>query len=190
MASRKSPMIADYEIPMEVIQGGDVDLFIESMDAGNSERFATMCAMRQAPGLKGTDTQNDPFPNMPPRLKQHYWKEFRKRGINPTGGVYKTGLVRPGYGGVKPDFEALVFSTADVKRVVEKNNWSSEGMVEVQGDLDRVSDEVKPFVSESIVSERTADEVIANHGGRIKKKDYNDLKDKVRKRLLGNTDGI
>jgi hypothetical protein len=186
-------LIDDVEIPLEVIDHGDeaVEIFLTSMASGNTERFAVMCAMRCPPGLKGTDSQNfrgqmnNPFPNMPEKLRQHYVKECRRLGIDFTGKVYKTSLVRKGYGGLKVDPEAFVSDTHDAASVIRRNGWSSEGMVRERGpSLDDV--DVDGYeVTDKLVDEHSAREVIEKHGGRIKKKDYADLREKVKAKLKG-----
>lgn len=185
--------VDDIEIPVEVIDRGDeaVEIFLTSIAGGNTERFAAMCAMRCPPGLKGTDSQNfrghmnNPFPNMPEQLRQHYVKECKRLGINFTGKVYKTSLVRKGYGGLKVDPEAFVSDTHDAASTIRRNGWSSTGMVNERGpSLDDV--EVGEYqVSEKLVDEHAAREVVENHGGRIKKKDYADLRAKVKAKLKG-----
>lgn len=188
--------IDDIEIPEEVLTRGEsaVEIYLTSRAEGQSENWAVMCALRSPPGLKGTDSQNfrgvaagNPFPNMPESLRQHYIKQCRAQGIDFNGKVYKTGLVRRGYGGLRMDPQALVDSTSGVKSVLERNGWGAEGMV--NRDADTVDspdfDEVPYQVAEDIVNERVQDEVINNHGGRIKKKDYADLREKVKAKLKG-----
>lgn len=185
----------EVDIPDEVILRGEsaANLYCDSIISGESPRFAEMCALRSPPGLKGTDSQNfagvssDPFPNMPVQLKNYYAKYFKDRGVDINGKVYKGGLVRKGFGGIRPDPEAMVGSTSDVRDVIRRNNWSSDGMVKEQSiEIDAPSFLDSDYkVSDDILNERTAQEVIDNHGGRIKKKDYTDLREKVRTKLQG-----
>ena len=87
--------------------------------------------------------------------------------------------------GVDP--QALVDSTSSVKQVLERNGWGAEGMV--NRDADTVDcpefDELPYQVADDIVDEHCANEVIENHGGRIKKKDYGALREKVKAKLKG-----
>lgn len=155
------------------------------------EDLAEMFARKRAGGIAGTDSQNfagthnNPFPNMPEKLRQHYIKQCKEQGISFAGKVYKAGLVRKGYGGARLDPEALVDSTGDVKRLLQQRGWGAEGMVNIEAadvdvDMDR-----EYRVSDKLVDEVAADEVIENHGGRIKKKEYADLREKVKARLKG-----
>lgn len=188
--------IDSIEIPVEVLDRGDqaVEIYLTSRGSGESESWAVMCALRAPPGLKGTDSINfrgvaagNPFPNMPESLRQHYIKQCRKMGIDPNGKVYKTGLVRKGYGGLRFDPQALVDSTSVVKAVLERNGWGAEGMVNREADVVDCPefDELPYQVADDIVDEHVANEVIEKHGGRIKKKDYGDLREKVKAKLKG-----
>lgn len=188
--------VDDIQIPDEVLDRGDraVEIYLTSRGSGESESWALMCALRSPPGLKGTDSINfrgvaagNPFPDMPESLRQHYIKQCRAQGIDFNGKVYKTGLVRKGYGGLRFDPQALVDSTSSVKQVLERNGWGAEGMV--NRDADTVDcpefDELPYQVADDIVDEHCANEVIENHGGRIKKKDYGALREKVKAKLKG-----
>ncbi len=186
-------IVDDVVIPESVLECGEsaVEIYLTSIGSGNTEKFAEMCACRSAPGLKGTDSQNfrgctNPFPNMPESLRQHYIKQCNEQGISFSGKVYKTGLVRQGYGGLRMDPQALVSDTHDVAATVRRNGWSSEGMVNERGpSLDDAEFPNEYNVSDDIVDEHTAHEVVENHGGRIKKKDYADLRQKVKAKLEG-----
>jgi len=169
---------------------GYESLVIQSSDP--DAPFRDMVRSRQAPGIQGTDTQNfrgvaagNPFPNMPESLRQNYIKQAKAAGVDINGKVYKSGLVRKGYGGLKFDPQALVDSTHDVKKIVEQRGWSCEGMVNVKGPSFDDYEE-KPYeVADSIVNDHVANEVIEKHGGRIKKKAYKDLRQKIKNKLEG-----
>lgn len=188
--------VDDIQIPDEVLDRGDraVEIYLTSRGSGESESWALMCALRSPPGLKGTDSINfrgvaagNPFPNMPESLRQHYIQQCRAQGIDFNGKVYKTGLVRKGYGGLRFDPQALVDSTSGVKQVLERNGWGAEGMVNRDADnVDAPEFGDLPYqVADDIVDEHCANEVIENHGGRIKKKDYGALREKVKAKLKG-----
>jgi hypothetical protein len=194
-------VLDDVEIPAEIAEYGEsaVERYLEwchKNDGPPKGQFqvdlAVMFARQRAHGLKGTDSQNfrgvyagNPFPNMPESLRQHYIKQCKAQGISFSGKVYKSGLVRKGYGGLRMDPEALVDSTYDVKKLVESRGWSCQGMVNVAGPSFDDYEEKPYSVADDIVDEHVANEVIENHGGRIKKKDYQDLRQKVKTRLEG-----
>lgn len=187
----------DYiPIPDEVCDrgGNAVEIYLTSKGEGQSDSWALMCALRSPPGLKGTDSINfrgvaagNPFPDMPESLRQHYIKQCKSQGIDFNGKVYKTGLVRKGYGGLRMDPQALVDSTSSVKSVLDRNGWGAEGMVNRDADnVDAPDFSDLPYqVADDIVDEHCASEVIQNHGGRIKKKDYGALREKVKAKLKG-----
>ena len=188
--------VDDIQIPDEVLDRGDraVEIYLTSRGGGESESWALMCALRSPPGLKGTDSINfrgvaagNPFPNMPESLRQHYIKQCRAQGIDFNGKVYKTGLVRKGYGGLRFDPQALVDSTSGVKQVLERNGWGAEGMVNRDADTVDAPDfgDLPYQVADDIVDEHCANEVVENHGGRIRKKDYGALREKVKAKLKG-----
>ncbi len=125
---------------------------------------------------------------MPESLRQHYIKQAREQGVSFQGKVYKTSLVRPEFKG-RFDTEAPVGDTAETKARLRERGWSSDGTIKVDAPehvfekpsaIDREYD-----VADDLVDERVAVEVIENHGGRIKKKDYADLRAKVKARLKG-----
>jgi hypothetical protein len=187
----------NHRVPNEVLDHSyeAVEIWMKAIANGESPRFAEMVALRCPPGLKGTDSQNfhgtanDPFPNMPTSLKKYYADYFRKQGVDFNGKVYKMGLVRKGFGGLKPDPQALVGSTSDVRDVLRRNNWAADGMVKEQS----VEIDAPTFLdgdyraADDLVHEHAAREVIEDHGGRIKKKAFADLKEKVRAKLEGKT---
>ena len=188
--------VDDIQIPDEVLDRGDraVEIYLTSRGGGESESWALMCALRSPPGLKGTDSINfrgvaagNPFPDMPESLRQHYIKQCRAQGIDFNGKVYKTGLVRKGYGGLRFDPQALVDSTSSVKQVLERNGWGAEGMVNRDADTVDAPDfgDLPYQVADDIVDEHCANEVVENHGGRIRKKDYGALREKVKAKLKG-----
>lgn len=191
-------LVDSVEIPDEVIERGPeaAAIYLTSIGQGESASWALMCALRSPPGLRGTDSINfagtkagNPFPDMPESLRQNYIKQCRKQGISFEGKVYKTGLVRQGYGGLRMDPEALVDSTSDVKRLVESRGWGCEGMVNVDAvERDEQSAALRDdyAVADDLVSERVEREVVENHGGRIKKKHFAELRAKVKESLKGN----
>lgn len=187
----------DVVIPDEILERGDtaVEIYLTSVGRGESPKFAEMCALRSPPGLRGTDAINfrgtqagNPFPDMPESLRQDYIRQCREQGISFQGKVYKTGLVRPGYGGRRMDPEALVDSTGDIKRIIERRGWGCEGMVNVEAVEKDAPSEVlndEYHVADDLVDERVSEEVVENHGGRIKKKHLAELREKVKQKLKG-----
>lgn len=190
------------EIPDEVSDLGDwaVERFLlwvaqNGKPTGFSLDLAIMFARKRSAGVGGTDSVNmrnaysgNPFPEMPEKLRQHYIKQCREQGISFEGKVYMAGLVRPGYGGMKMDPQALVDSTGDVKRIIESRGWGCEGMVNVDAvEKDEQSavlnDDYR--VADDLIDEHVEREVVENHGGRIKKKHLADVREKVKEKLKG-----
>lgn len=196
--------ITDVEIPAEVLELGDAgaERWLEwvAINGGlPADRFAEdlaiMFARRRGPGSTGTDGNNfrgvaagNPFPNMPESLRQHYIKQAREQGVSFQGKVYKSSLVRPEFKG-RFDPEALVGDTAEAKARLRSRGWSSDGTIKVDAPehtFDKPSSIDREYdVADDLVDERVAVEVVENHGGRIKKKDYADLRAKVKARLKG-----
>lgn len=161
--------------------------------AAQKESFAAMLRERRPPAISGTDAINfsgvancDPFPNVPNVYKKHYYAAAKRAGVSLSGKVYKSGLVRPGYSG-RFDPEALVDSTGDVKRVVEKNGWESHGLVESAGIENQTESPLdRPYrVADDLVAERVDADLEAAGVDRIGKKEYLDLSEKTRSLMEG-----
>lgn len=114
-----------------------VDLYTRLMAEGYGHRWAEMCAMRQPPGVKGTDRSfmhgrynNQQLDAMPPDHARNIVTLAKRAGINPGGKYYaasladKRGVQDPG---------AWVDSAADIKRVAMERNLTISGAVEHKG---------------------------------------------------------
>lgn len=102
--------------------------------AGQSPRFAEMCALQVPPGTRGTDrafmegrSNGQFFDNMPPRLARKMIREARAAGISVEGKFYMGGLADK-RGHCDPD--AWIDSVADIKRVAQKRDLHVTGIVE------------------------------------------------------------
>lgn len=151
---------------------------------------------RQPCQIAGTDAiafagiaNCDPFPNMIGPQKEFMIRRCRELGIDISGKVYKTGLVRDGYQG-DVDPEAFTDSIGDVQHKLEARGWGTnddaESLVNVQA---RQLDDDNPLdhayaVDEGIV-ERRVEEMVSDSDQEvtISAREFNDLKDKVRSEL-------
>lgn len=194
--------IDTLEIPDEIIESGPtaVERYLEwcfkqdRAPDGDFERdLAFMFARKRGPGSSGTEQANfrgasaNPFPNMNEQIRQHYIKQANQQGVSFTGKVYKSALVRPEFKG-RFDPQALVSDTSECVARLKERGWSSDGTIAYQAPEREVNDRLNDDdyqVSDDIVNEHVACEVIENHGGRIKKRDYRDLRAKVKNRLQG-----
>ena len=161
--------------------------------AAQRESFAAMLRERRPPGIAGTDAINfagiancDPFPNVPNVYKDRYYAAAKAAGVSLSGKVYKSSLVRPEFAG-RFDPEALVDSTGDVKRVVEKNGWESHGIVESDGIENQAESPLdKPYrVADDLVAERVESDLVAAGVDRISKREYLDISEKTRSLMEG-----
>lgn len=160
----------------------------------NRLSFQEMLAEQRPPRIGGSDSVNfegqwnNPFPEMPEFMRQHYLKQAREQGVSTAGKVYKTGLVRPEYKG-RLDPEALVSSTADVKSVLERRGWGTDeqadSMVKVKArEIDPGPD--RPYaVAEDLVVEHLHNDLLIEGVKALSKKEFLDRKEKKRSQLEG-----
>lgn len=95
-------------------------------DHGVSETFAAMQALKQFPGVSGTQSSfmagrsnGQEYDHMPADMRRFYFTKAKKGGVNPRGKVYMSGLAKePG------DPKAWVESADDVKKRVKQEGWS------------------------------------------------------------------
>lgn len=127
------------EYPLEIEQAGrEVQKRYKQMvEEGQSPRFAEMCALQIAPGLKGTDQSlmqgrynNEQFDKMPKDHAQNIITLAKRAGINPSGKYYAAGLADKR--GVQ-DPAAWIDSANDVANVARKRNLTVEGAVNHKG---------------------------------------------------------
>lgn len=101
---------------------------------GQAARFAAMCALRQAPGAKGTDRAlmqgryaGEWMGQMHSPLARRMVREARAAGINISGKFYMGGLADSrGH----RDPAAWIDSVADIKRVAEERRLHVQGIVD------------------------------------------------------------
>ena len=111
--------------------------YIRMVNAGQSPRFAEMCALQQPPGTQGTDRafmqgrlDGNWMDGIPARQAKKMAKEAKAAGINIAGKYYMGGLAdRRGH----MDPSAWVDSVSDIKRVAKARNLNVSGIVTVEG---------------------------------------------------------
>ena len=123
------------DLPYEIAQASkDVqDHYRKMISDGQSERFAVMCALMQAPGTKAADRtfmegrySGNWLDELPKKQAARIVREARAVGINPTGKFYMSGLAdKRGH----MDPMAWVDSVDDVKRVAKARNLNVQGIV-------------------------------------------------------------
>lgn len=102
---------------------------------GQSERFATMAALQQPPGTKGTDraflegkNNQEWLGDMPKRQADYILKEAKAAGVSTAGKVYMSGLAdKRGW----CDPQAWVSDVSDIKRVAKARNLQVRGIVDI-----------------------------------------------------------
>ncbi len=103
---------------------------------GQSERFAVMCSMQQAPGTKAADRSfmegrysGNWLDSLPKKQAARIVREARAAGINPAGKFYLSGLAdKRGH----CDPMAWVDSVDDIKKVAKVRNLSVQGIVNIE----------------------------------------------------------
>ena len=127
------------EYPYEIeIASKEVQKHYEKMiKEGQTPRFAEMCALQIAPGLKGTDRSlmqgrynNEQFDKMPKDHAQNIITLARRAGINPNGKYYAAGLADKRR---DQDPAASIDTANDVTNVARKRNLTVEGAVNHRG---------------------------------------------------------
>ena len=145
------------EYPLEIEQASrEVQRHYKKMiEEGQSPKFAEMCALQIAPGLKGTDQSlmqgrynNEQFDKMPKDHAQNIITHVKRAGINPNGKYYAAGLVDKR--GVQ-DPAAWIDSASDVTNVARKRNLTVEGAVNHKGR--KMPRPKSPALSESLTKE-------------------------------------
>lgn len=153
-------------IPPDVEAAGPAAVahFIKLVKAGQTERFAAMCACQKAPGTRGTDRAfmqgrlaGEWMNSMPRGLADQMVRQARAAGINTSGKFYMGGLADK-RGCMDP--EAWVDSAGDVLRVAKKRD------LEVHGIVDYVPPQKGPpkevDINPSILNEHVRKEMKAN----------------------------
>lgn len=111
--------------------------YLRMIRAGQSPRFAEMCALQAPPGTQGTDRafmegrlSGNWLDDLPLRQAKWMSSEAKKAGINISGKYYMGGLADK-RGHLDP--EAWVGGVDDIKRVAIKRNLTVKGIVNVEG---------------------------------------------------------
>jgi hypothetical protein len=124
------------ELPYEIeIAGQDVRAhYARMVAAGQSPRFAAMCALQQPPGTKGTDRSlmqgrlnGEFFDQMHAPLAKRMLREARAAGIPVSGKFYMGGLADK-RGHLDP--AAWIDSVADIKKVAQARDLHVQGIVD------------------------------------------------------------
>lgn len=108
--------------------------YLAMLDAGQTPRFAEMCALQVAPGCKGTDRAlmqgryaGEWMGEMHAPMARRMAREARAAGINISGKFYMGGLAdKRGH----RDPAAWIDSVADIKRVAEERGLHVQGIVD------------------------------------------------------------
>jgi hypothetical protein len=124
------------DLPFDIERAGKEaqDHYRKMVAAGQSPRFAEMCALQMAPGTRGTDRafmqgryNGQFFDTMPVPLARRMIREAKAAGINVAGKFYMGGLAdKRGH----RDPDAWIDSVADIKRVAQKRDLHVTGIVE------------------------------------------------------------
>ncbi len=159
--------VLDLEVPV-VSADPAVQAHYETCRAnGCSHDLGLMLALRQFPGIAGTDAvfnegrklDGSQFQGLPPAMGKMYLELARKAGVNPAGKYYCGSIARyPG------DPRAWVDSRGDVKRICEAEGWTVAGAVKVESP--RYADGYVPpekyAVAADIVAAEVADRLAAD----------------------------
>lgn len=168
-------------IPLDVQQAGPqvVAMYESLLSQGYGQKWAEMCALRQPPGVKGTDrmfmerrSNQEWLDDMPPDQAKRILRDAKAAGISTAGKFYMSGLADK-RGAADP--EAWVDSVADVKKVAAKRNLTVNGAVTHQG-TPMPPPKTKPL------SERLTREMIAHERKKnpaLKTKKDGELRDMV-----------
>lgn len=142
--------------------------YVDMVNDGVAPRFAEMCALQIAPGVKGTDRafmegrlNNEQFNKMPKDHARNILTLARRAGINPNGKYYCSGLADK-RGPADP--MAWVDGAGDVKRVASQRNLTVSGAVEHKG-------VAQPRPKAPVLSERLTREMM-----RVEKKSHPTMK--------------
>lgn len=167
------------KLPYEIeIARPEVQAHYKAMIAdGQSERWAAMCALQQAPGCHGTDREfmqgrnaGEFLNDMPKRQADFITREAKAAGIDISGKYYMSGIAdKRGW----TDPEAWVSGRDDVVRVAKKRNLNMTGQVNHKAEA-LPPPKSKPL-NEKIVKRiqkqtgKSREQVINDHGAHYKK---------------------
>lgn len=107
--------------------------YLKMIADGQTEKWAVMCALQQAPGVTGCDrtfmqgrNNGEWLGELPERQANYMVKEAQEAGINTTGKYYMSGIAdKRGW----QDPEAWVSGRDDVIRVAKKRKLEVKGTI-------------------------------------------------------------
>ena len=135
--------------------------YIRMVNAGQSPRFAEMCALQQPPGTKGTDRAfqegrlaGNQWDELPARQAKKMIREAKAAGINISGKQYVSGLANK-LGHCDP--RAWVSDLSDVKRVAKDRNLNVSGLVNVEAtELPPIRHDLNPRIAKELAKKEIA----------------------------------
>lgn len=173
-------MTTTERIEQEALDAGVWDHYRQLIDNGSSPTFAIMVALRQAPGVKGTNAVFNKLQRQQmdrdyeDDTRERMVKIARKAGINTTGKTYNGQLGR------YDDPLAWVSDTTDVRATAKEKGLSLRGQVNVENPAKPMQ---KKRLSDRLINE-TAQEYLAADPALAKKVRSNpsaakELKEKI-----------
>jgi hypothetical protein len=135
--------------------------YLKLIAAGQTERFAIMCALMQAPGTKASDRafmegrySGNWLDELPKRQAKWLVAEAKAAGINPSGKFYMSGLADK-RGHLDP--MAWVDSVDDIKKVAKARNLNVQGIVNIEAkSQDRKEVALNPRVEKELARKEIA----------------------------------
>lgn len=124
------------DVPSSVLRAGGnaVAHYRKMILAGQSPRFAEMCALQCPPGVRGTDRavmqgryNMEWLNDLSPANQKRVLAAAKKAGISTSGKYYQSGLADH-RGPADP--AAWIDSAADIKKVAQQRNLHVTGIVE------------------------------------------------------------
>lgn len=112
--------------------------YLKMIEDGQSERFALMCSLQQAPGTKAADRtfmegrySGNWLDGLPKKQAARIVREAKAVGINPSGKFYMSGLAdKRGH----MDPMAWVDSVDDIRKVAKVRNLNVQGIVNIEAE--------------------------------------------------------
>lgn len=167
------------DIPENVRSAGRdaVEMYARLRSAGQSHKWAEMCALQQPPGVRGTDRSlmqgrlnGQWLDDMPKDHAQRMLREAKAAGINVSGRFYMSGLADK-RGHLDP--AAWIDSASDIKHVARERNLTVQGIVEHKGTP--MEPRKKKRLSERLTKEMMARERHMNPGRKISDGDLREM---------------
>jgi hypothetical protein len=135
--------------------------YIKMVNAGQSPRFAEMCALQQPPGTKGTDRafqqgrlDGNWLDELPARQAKKMVREAKAAGIDITGKQYVSGLANK-LGHCDP--RAWVSDLSDVRSVAKDRNLNVSGLVNIQAsEVEPIRQGLNPRIAKDLAKKEIA----------------------------------